>query len=300
VRVAALKGPTAIGLASFINLAKTDPASLQNNYDFSISGSADQVLPQLIQGQTDIALVPANAAATLYNKTQGQVVALDVNTLGVLEVVSGDDSIKSWSDLSGMTIYMTGKDSTPEYTVRYLLKQAGLANKVSLTFASEPTEAVARLEKDDNAVAILPEPYATSLISQDPAFHKVLDLNTVWQQYAPAGSEITTGVTVVRTAFLKANPGAVTEFLQQQTASVKASEADTAEYAQYVVDAGIVDDPKIAQAAIPDCGLTCLTGADMEAALGLYLKVLYAANPTSLGGKLPDAAFYYGAGTSAS
>ena len=72
VDVMALKGPTAMGMVKFMD--EVDSGSVTSeNYNFSIAASADEVTPKLVQGEADIAAVPANLASVLYNKTQGQV-----------------------------------------------------------------------------------------------------------------------------------------------------------------------------------------------------------------------------------
>ena len=161
VRVASLKGPTSIGLVSFMDTAASEDSGLANTYDFTISAAADEIVPKVISGDVDVALVPANVASVLYNKTEGGVLALDVNTLGVLNVVTGDASIQAFEDLAGRTVYLTGKGASPEYVMGYLLDAAGIADQVTLEFKSEATEVVSALVADPSAAGILPEPFKT-------------------------------------------------------------------------------------------------------------------------------------------
>ena len=191
---------------------------------------------------------------------------IDINTLGVLNVVTGDANVASFGDLAGRTVYMTGKGTTPEYVMNYLLERAGLTGQVSLEFKSEPTE-------------VLSAP---------------VSLTDVWDELAgDTGSRLLTGVTVVRRSFAEEHPEAVAEFLRCHAASVEAVNAAPADWAQAVVDAGIVDNAAIAEKAIPGCMLVCQTGKDMQAALGGYLQVLADADASAVGGKLPADDFYY-------
>lgn len=264
VRVASLKGPTSIGLVQFMDRAVD--GETDNEFDFAINTAADEIVPKVIQGDIDIALVPANVASVLYNKTEGAVQVIDINTLGVLNVVTGDASVTSFGDLAGHTVYMTGKGTTPEYVMNYLLGRAGLAGQVALEFKSEPTE-------------VLSAP---------------VSLTDVWDELAgDTGSRLLTGVTVVRRAFAEEHPEVVAEFLSCHVASVEAVNAAPADWAQAVVDAGIVDNAAIAEKAIPGCMLVCQTGKDMKAALGGYLQVLADADASAVGGKLPADDFYY-------
>lgn len=292
VRVASLKGPTSIGLVQFMSEAKAGKTT--NSYEFTMSAAPDEVTPKVISGDVDIALVPSNVASVLYNKTQGKVQVIDINTLGVLNVVTGDAAVKTFDDLAGKTVYLTGKGATPEYSMNYLLAQAGIADKVTLEFKSEPTEIVSVLSQDLTAVGILPEPFKTAALAKSEKLSSPVDLTDVWDDLAgETGSKLITGVTVARRDFVEKNPEAVWEFLGAHAASVEAVNADPAAWAQAVVDEGIVDSAAVAEKAIPGCHLVSTQGEDMKAALSGYLKVLADADAASVGGQLPGDDFYY-------
>ena len=291
VRVASLKGPTSIGLVTFMNEAK-NPDMFKNSYDFQIMTAADEILPLVIKGDIDIALIPANAASVLYNKTEQGITCLDINTLGVLSVVTGDSSVASFEDLAGRTVYLTGKGTTPEYTMNFLLEAAGIADSVTLEFKSEAAEVVSVLAADAAAVGVLPQPFVTAALVKNEALSAPIDLTDVWTQYAEEGSQLVTGVTIVRNEFLAEHPQAVSEFVISQAASVDTVNDDPATAAPLVVEAGIIDAEPVAEKAIPACHLVCLTGTEMQEALSGYLQVLYDADPTSVGGALPEDEFY--------
>lgn len=295
VRVASLKGPTSIGMVSFMSKASSGETS--NTYDFQICGTADEILPSLIQGNIDIALIPANAASTVYNKTNGGVQVIDINTLGVLYVVSGDSSISSISDLAGKTVVMTGKGTTPEYVMNYLLSQAGIADQVTLEYKSEATEVAAVLNADPDAIGVLPEPYVTAVTMKNSSLASRISLTDAWNTLqgnasAGTGSKLVTGVTVVRTEFASAHPEAVAEFLKMQQASVEAVNADPTAAGELVVSNGIMESAAAAAKAIPSCNLVCISGDEMKSALSGYLQVLFGQDPSSVGGALPGDDFY--------
>lgn len=292
VHVASLKGPTSIGLVEFMDQAK-NPDMFNNAYDFQIMTAADEILPLVIKGDIDIALIPANAASVLYNKLEGELVCLDINTLGVLSVVTGDASVAGFEDLAGRTVYLTGKGTTPEYTMNYLLSAAGIADSVTLEFKSEAAEVVSVLAADASAVGVLPQPFVTAALTKNEALAAPVDLTEVWAQYAEEGSQLVTGVTVARRAFVDENPQAIGEFLICQAASVDTVNDDPETAAPLVVEAGIVDAEPVAAKAIPNCHLVCITGNEMKAALTGYLDVLYNADPASVGGAVPEDDFYY-------
>lgn len=231
VHVASLKGPTSIGLVQFMDQAAE--GATDNEFDFAISAAADEIVPKVIQGDIDIALVPANVASVLYNKTEGAVQVIDINTLGVLSVVTGDASVASFGDLAGRTVYMTGKGTTPEYVMNYLLERAGLTGQVALEFKSEPTEVLSALLADPSAVGVLSEPFKTAAIAKSEGkLSAPVNLTDVWDELAgDTDSRLLTGVTVVRRAFAEEHPEAVAEFLRCHEASVKAVNATPADWA---------------------------------------------------------------------
>lgn len=291
IRIGGLKGPTSIGMVKLMEDNETN--STANDYDFTVAGSADELTPLLIRGELDMAAIPANLASVLYNRTEGAIQILAVNTLGVLYIVETGDSVQSLADLKGKTIYATGKGSTPEYTLLYLLEKAGLdpEKDVTVEFKSEPTEVVALLKAQPEAVAMLPQPYVTAAQAQVEGLRIAVDLNEAWEA-AETGSKLLTGTIVVRREFAEANPEAIEAFVTEYRASTEFANENVSEAAQLVEKYGIAT-AAIAEKAIPYCNITCMEGAEMKAAMQVYLGVLYEKNPDSVGGALPDDAFYY-------
>ena len=287
VRVGSLKGPTSMGLVSLMEEAGDE-------YEFTMVTAADELLPQVVSGKLDIALLPANVAAILYQKTDGGISVIDINTLGVLYMVSGNREITEISDLKGETVYLTGKGTTPDYVLRYLLGQNGLtADDVQAEYKSEAAEVAAVLNENPDAVGLLPQPFVTVACAQNEALSVVLDMTEEWDKaQGEEGSRLVTGVTVVRNAFLEENPEAVAGFIADHKISADAINADPEKGGELVAKAGIIEKAPVAQKAIPFCNITCITGEEMQEALSGYLQVLYDQNPESVGGKLPGDDFY--------
>ena len=290
VRVAALKGPTAMGLVQLMDESGAGTVD-GNDYSFSIVASPTEMTPMIVRGEVDIAALPANLASVLYNNTDGGVQVLAVNTLGVLYIVQHGDDVSSVQDLAGKTIYASGKGSTPEYALSYILEEAGLADSVTVEWKSEHAECVAAIVNDSDAVALLPQPFVTTAMMQDPSIRVALDLNDAWAEVSP-DSALITGVIVARTAFVEANGEAVDSFLAQYRESTDYANSDVAGAAALVGKYDIVPEA-VALKALPECNIVCITGDEMKADLSSYLSVLYEANPASVGGALPAEDFYY-------
>ena len=216
-------------------------------------GKADEIVPQLVKGELDAAAVPANLAATLYQKTNGAIEVACINTLGVLYVVENGETVNSVEDLKGKTIVTTGKGTTPEYVLRYILTENGVDpdNDVTLDFYSEATEALAQLQAGTSTIAMLPQPFVTSALARFAAF------------------------------------------MDGYKASVEAANTDLENTAALCEQYGIVAKAALAQKALPNCNIVFETGDEMKTDLETYFNVLYAADPTSVGGQLPADDFYY-------
>lgn len=289
VHVGSLKGPTSMGLA---NMEYEDyMGEYTDLMDYYMAVQADEIVTMLVKGELDIALIPANLASVLYNKTEGGVSVIDINTLGVLYVVECGDSIESVSDLAGKTLYMTGKGTTPDYALRYLLSRNGLsADDLTIEYKSEATEVAAILAEDDNAIGLLPQPFVTTAMMSNEKLHIALDLTKEWDKVSD--SRLLTGVTIVRNEFLEEYPDAVKTFVEAHGQSVKAGEENPELTCQRIEELGIIK-AAVAQKAYEYCNIVCITGEEMETALSGYLQVLYELDPTSVGGAVPDEDFYY-------
>ena len=296
VNVMALKGPTAMGMVEFMNEADSGTIT-DNNYHFNITAATDEVSAALAQGTTDIATVPANLASVLYNNTEGGVQVLAINTLGVLYIVESGDTVHSVEDLRGKTIYASGKGNTPEAALNYVLTQNGIdpSADVTIEWKSEQAECLSALMAEENAIAMLPQPFVTTAQAQSESLRVALDLTEEWdalQADSETPSTLVTGVVVARTAFVEEHPEVVSAFLDHYQESVDYVNSNVEEAAQLVGQYEIVT-AEVAQKALPECNIVFIEGAEMKEKLSGYLSVLFEQNPQSVGGALPDDAFYF-------
>ncbi|MFA5635884.1 MAG: MqnA/MqnD/SBP family protein [Anaerovoracaceae bacterium] len=291
-RVASLKGPTTMGMVKLMNDA--EEGAVKHDYQFEIYGTADEIVPKLVNGELDLALVPCNLASVLYNKTEGAVQVAAVNTLGVIYVVESGDTVQSIQDLAGKTVYSTGKGTTPEFALNYVLNQNGIdpEKDITIEYKSESTEIAAMLETAENAIAVLPQPYVTVVQMQNDKVRVALSLTEEWDKVSTESSMVT-GVVLARKAFIEENTAAFNEFLEEYSASTEYVNANVEEASVWVEKYGIVAKAPIAAKAIPACNITYIDGDEMKARVSGYLQVLFDANPQSVGGALPDDEFYF-------
>jgi len=289
VNVFALKGPTGIGM---VGVMENHPET----YNFTLAGAPDEIVAAIASGSADIAACPTNLAATLYNKTKGNVQLAALNTLGVLHVVSSDHSIASFADLAGRKVYATGQASVPEYVIRYLLEQNGLTDKVELEFVAEHSELATLMASGKAEIGILPEPHVTSALMQNDALKAVIDVTVAFEEAArAAGTDmvLSMGCVIVRREFAEAHPEKVEDFLDAYSESVAFVGSDAAAASELVQKHGVMPKAAVAARAIPNCHIVFVEGAQMRTQIEPLYALLHAANPASVGGTLPGDDFYY-------
>lgn len=296
-RVFALKGPTGMGIAKLMDDAENGNAAL--DYEFTIVSSPTEITPEILAGRFEIAAVPVNLAATLYNKG-ADISVVAVNTLGVLYTIEKGSTVKSLEDMRGKTVYATGKGSTPEYIINYLLDASNIAGEVNIIYLSDGAEVAANIvaEKDGVTIGILPEPAVSSALAQDKSgeVRVALDMSAEWDKISD--TPIVQGVIVMSNTFLREHTDAAWKFVGEYKASTDYANSNVEEASVLIEKYGIVPKAAIAKRAIPNCNIVCCKTAphaneDMgKEMIQAMLKVLYDANPASVGGKLPDENYY--------
>lgn len=292
VSIAALKGPTAIGLAKLMD--DNDKNKTANQYEFTVAAGADDIVGKITTGEVDIAAVPTNLAASLYQKTNGGVKMLAVNTLGVLYLLDSTGGIHSVEDLKGKTIYASGEGSVPQYVFDYILTQKGLNpdTDVTIEYKSEHSELASLAISGDAPICILPEPFVTQVQSKNEAEKTALDLTEEWEAVTDGKYQLTMGSIIVRTGFLDEHKDAVDKFMAEYQASTEYANSSITETAKIVGEKDIMPE-EVAKKAIPNCNIVFLAGNEMKESVTGFYQVLMETQPKSIGGKLPDDAFFY-------
>lgn len=289
VRVITLAGPTGMGMAKLMD--DSENGATENHYQFTVASAPDQVSPEVIKGNFDIAAVPINLASVLYQKTSGQVKVGAVNTLGVLYLLENGDTIQSIADLKGKTLYATGQGSTPEYVLRYILSKNNIDpdQDVTIEYLAEHAELATKMKSGEVAIGMLPEPQVT-VATMGSDTRVALDLTEEWSKVSDY--ELIQGCIIVRKEFAEEYPDALDLFMKEYEASVNFANENVEEASVLIEKAGIVAKAAVAKAALPNCNICLITGADMTNSVKEMLQVLFEANPSSVGGALPSDDFY--------
>lgn len=292
VRITAIAGPTGVGMANLMQ--KSADKKTTNTYTFDVVSDPTQAVAAITSGETDIAAVPTNLAATLYKKTEGKVRVLAVNTLGVLHILENGENVKSIKDLKGKTIYTDAKNkgANPEYILRYLLEQNGLKpdEDVHIEFAADLDAAMASGEAK---IALVPEPKASTYMMQNKSIRRALNVTEEWNKVSGEDCALMMGCVIARADFVEKNPDAIALFLEDYMTSIQAAKSNVETTATLCETYKIIPKAAVARQAIPNCGLVYVTANTMKTRLSAYLKVMFDYDPAVVGGALPKDDFYY-------
>ena len=292
IRVAALNGPTGMGMVKMMEDAQEGEDS---NYEFSTYGAPDELLGKVINGEVDIAALPTNMASVIYNKTDGQIQLAAINTLGVLYVLEDGNEINSIEDLKGKKINVSGKGATPDFILQYLLKEHGLdpEKDVELDFSMQHADLAAAVAAGDAKIALLPQPHVTSALMKNENIRIALDITQEWEKVVGETNPLPMGCIVVQKEFAEKYPAVLDDFMNQYEDSVKWVNENHGEAGQLIEKHGILPNAKLAEKAIPKCNIVFLAGEEAKSPMNEFLKILLELNPASVGGELPGEDFYY-------
>ncbi len=291
--VACLKGPTGVGMTRLMEQSAEKKTA--NNYTFTVATAPDEISGKILTGELNIASVPTNLAAKLYKKSEGKITMLAVNTLSVLSIIENGDSVKTVADLKGKTIYSTGEGSNPEYILKYVLTSNGLdpEKDVTIKFVTENDELTAALISGNADVALVPEPLATTILTKKETLTRALSLYDEWNKISD--SKIMMGCVVALKSYVEQNKEQVDKFLEEYNESINFVNSNVDDAATLCEKYEIIPAAAVAKAAIPNCNIKYVDGKEMKTSIEGYFKVLFDADPTSIGGGMPGADFYYNA-----
>lgn len=292
VRVAALRGPTGVGMVKMLE----DKPSLGKKVtvEYQVVETPDIMNARILSKEVDIAALPTNVAANLYNKGSGYKL-LAVNTWGNLYVISNDVDISSWTDFKGKTVNSIGVGATPDLVFRSLLKANGLAVDTDLTidYSMAQVELSNALVAGKVSLGILPEPLVTSTLARNPNLKIVMSLEDEWKKVHGNNVAIAQGCLVVRDEFAKKYPETVAAFLKEYQQSITWVNGNLEAAGNLIEKHKLGMTAAVAVKAIPRSNVRYMAATDARSQLEAYFNVLLQLAPQSVGGKLPDEGFYY-------
>lgn len=284
VNIGVLQGPTGMGIVHLMD---------DSDYNIEIVGSPEDLIGKIVTGEVDLAAVPSNLAAILYQRSGQKIELLTINTLGVLYVLENGEEVNSIADLEGKTLNVSGRGATPDFAIQYLLREHGLevGKDVILDFSTQHADLASLLAAGRHDLALLPQPHVTSVLMQNQNFRIALDLTKEWKDVT--GSELPMGVLIAQKDFIKNNENSLLTFLEKYEQSIQRVNEDPVESAVLIAGHNILPNPEIAEKAIPFCNIVYIDAAEGRTYLEDFFSILYEFSPDSIGGKIPDDKFYF-------
>lgn len=291
ITIGALRGTTLMGLAQLMKNNSEDMAA--NIYSFDIANTPDEIITSMMNGDIDVASVPPNIASILYNKSNGKVQVAAIDSLGAMYIVTEGKSVKSFMDLKGKTLYMSGEGTTTEYVLNYLLDKndIDLYKDITVVYKSTEEDVLDMVSETKDAIGLLSEPYATMAIERNNKLKKVLDINGEWLNI-DEDSSLISGVLVARKEFIEKNEPSFIAFLDEYAESVEYTNANI-EDVSFILDEFQILEADIAQKVIPFCNIIYFDEDIMEEKIETFLKIIFEQDASSIGGSLPEKEFYY-------
>ena len=289
VNIAALNGPT--------GMAMVDLMDMEDKYAITTYQAPTDITAKIINGEVDVAAVPSNLAAVLYNKTEGDIVAVSPIALGMLQILGNNADVQEVSDLAGKTIIASGQGGTPEYVLQKVLQDNGLTiyEDVNVQWVANHSEVNTQLLSQEGTIAMIPEPFVSTALAQgQEGVTKLFDLNELWEE--ATGQQLPMGVLVATRSFAEDRSDDLKVLLSDLQASVDYVNDSPAEAAKAIVEHGFIGDEAIAEAAIPNCHIVLYTGDNVAEGIEMlktFNQTLYDMDPASVGGALPDENLYY-------
>ncbi len=284
LRIATLKGPTGMGMVELMENS--------DSYSVEVLPSPDKVVGMVLNDEADIFSVPTNLASVLYNKTEGNITLLNVNTLGVLFLVQSGNDIETIDDLKGKTVISSGKGFAPEFVFDYILSENKIKDDVDVQYKAEHSEVSTLLVAGEEKYGVLPQPFVTASLIKNEDLSIALDLTKEWKDVTD-GDELPMGCVIVKKSFLEENEELVKKFLEDYKKSIEFVNQDPDAASELIEKHGILPKKAIAKKAIPFCNIVFIKANEAKDSILKFYEVLKSYEPKSIGGKLPDEDFFY-------
>ncbi|MGE5604183.1 MAG: ABC transporter substrate-binding protein [Bacteroidota bacterium] len=288
VRIAGLSGVSGLAMVKLID----EPALGGRPITHSIFKSPDLLTGKLITGEVDIAALPINSAAVLYNKGVPLQIA-SVIGWGVMYLI-GDVKVRGWADLKGRTVFAPAKGAVPDLLFRYLLVKNGLNPEADLTiqYVGSPVELAQLTAGGAVSLAVLPEPWVTQVIEKNPKVQVVLDFQQEWQRIEKQGQTYPQTCIVVNRKFAAANREFIRSYLRELEGAIEWLNRNP-EPAGVLAEKHVQISADAVRKGLARCNLHFANAIKARPEIDRFLLRLSELAPNAIGGKLPDENFYY-------
>ena len=252
--------------------------------DIKIVNAPNNMLSMIIKGEADIAAIPANMAAIMFNR-QLQYKAVAVISETKFFIVSANKNIQTINDLRNKTIYCGTKLAAPDLMLQYLISKEKI-EKSNINYSFSNPDLAKMIASENADAAILPEPFASSAMLENKNVHIVVEISKYVENYPVA-------ILIAKDTFINHNKALLNEVLDEYKKSTDYILNNKNEIENLIKNSPMMINPKAAVYGLNRMGLTFYDGEQMKFALNSYYNFLYNFDKQLIGNKIPSDNFYY-------
>lgn len=283
IKVVTPDGLPALSLVNMMDTKKID--NIQLNY--KVEKMSDALIVDMLKREGDIAIVPSNFSAQLYNKKLGYKI-LGTIGWGSFYVVSRDN-INSLEELKGKEVYTFGKGLTPDLIFQSILEKKGInKNSIKINYLSSGNEVASLYLGKKVDTIVIPEPILSKVLIKSPTSTIVANLNDEWKNITNSDLGYPQSTLVIKEEIYETNPKFVKEFINKLTESISKLYKNSGETVENVKRNSLSIDTSVLNKVLTRANIFYTPIIDCKEEYNNYFKILELTNKKVIGGKLPD------------
>lgn len=259
-----------------------------NKITYKIEKNADALVVDMLKREGDIAIVPSNFAAQLYNKGLEYVILGTVGW-GSFYII-GNDRIENIKELENKDIYAFGRGLTPDIILQNILLKSGIdpEKDIKITYVGSGNELAGFYLSEKAKIAVVPEPMLSTIMSKNKETKINFNLNNMWKTIFRSKSGYPQSTLIVKKEVLEENPELIKKFVENLKESIIFLNQDSDKRTEYVNNLNIMINISILNEILSNANIDFVEIGESKSEYEDYFKILYDTNSKVIGGKIPD------------
>lgn len=289
-----IQAPSAPPTAPLIKLIEDkmlESSVEEGNIEFIVYQNVEEATTRVARGEADFTVLPVNVISKLYNK-EADISLLNVNTWGILYLLSRDGEVKTWEDLKGKELFVGAQGASPDVITRYLLNKNGIKeDEINISYGTSP-EMLQWMIAGKADTVVLPEPLVTQGLAKAENMQIAMDYSKEWEKINGEGSKLPQTGIAVRTSFANEYPDVVDAFQNAYKEALEAVVKDPASVSS-LIEEKLEIPGAVFKKSMERTKLEFVPAQEAKKDVETYLNALNEISGDMIGGKLPDEGFYY-------
>lgn len=292
IRIGVLRGPNGMGMSYLMEENSLD--AYETSYQISFLASADKLATRFTRGDLEFATLPTTVAANLYKETNGEIQLLGVNMLGGFYLVENGTSIQTISDLKNLELSSSSRPATAQYVLEHLLEANAIEEneQPKVNYVVDNLKLSSAIVSGEIDIAMLPEPFLSTLLQRNKGLRVALDLSEEWQDVY-GDSILPMGCLVVNKEFALKNPESIARFIQHYKTSVEYVNKNQKEAGLLIEKHKLLNNARQATNSIDRSQITWIDASEVQEDVLKYLEIFLESDKNIIGGEVPDEEFFY-------